>query len=157
MFTEVPSGLKALPSGQNCTQRNCRSEFIKYLKPCISIILPLMSLILFPAVRHLDYFCCAILQICACNADTGLRKRILELLTTHNRGSRDLWCNQSMHQYFKSCAQDTGFPFISCCWITHCLDPQQPLCLSKISITPLEINHATQTVMFFNDLEILMS
>lgn len=135
------------------------NEFIKYLKTCISIILPLMSLILFPAVRHLDYLCCwiTILQVGVCNTDTGLGKRILELLTTKNIGPRDLWCNENMYQHFNSCAQDTGFPFTSCCWITHCLDPQQPLCLSKISITHLEINQATQIVMSFNDLEILMS
>lgn len=148
LITEVPSGLEALSEGQNCTQQNCRSEFLKYLKIRISIILQLMSQILFPPVRHLDYLCCAILQVCVCNADIGLGKSILELLITSNRGLRDLWCNQSMHQYSNSCAQDTGFPFTTCCWITHCLDPQQPLCLSKISITPPEINHATQTVMF---------
>lgn len=99
-----------------------------------------MSLILFPPISQLDYLCCAILQVCVCNADTGLGKRILDLLTTYNRGPRDLWCNQSVHQYLNSCAQNTGIPFPSCCWITHCLDHLQPFCLSKISITPPEIN-----------------
>lgn len=129
------------------------------MKICISAILPLMSLIFFPPVRHLFYSLHAILQVCVCKVNVGLGK-------IHSGPSRGPWspettedqetlasfCIQHAPIFQPMCSGDIP-PFRNCSWIIQCLDPRKPICLSEIAITLPETNHNTQTVTFFLTLQ----